>query len=1411
MPYNITSPIYPVLDKFGYALLRKEHLIIQTMNKPQSSLIFRCFLVLTLLGIASVQVGYAQDCVVIAGPNQVVSQVNAVLMDANAAPVDGLGTWSRLSGPSSVIIADVNDPQTQLLDLVPGDYIFEWTVSGSSCDTASDVVGITVQGIDLEMEIVASNTEPDIGEVVTFTVNMSNFGDIDATNVVVEYFVPSGYSNIAAIDNAGSVDGSQKITWSSISVPVGSNTVSLSFNATVQTPTGTIGEYTHIAEVIYADQMDVDSSANNDDGDQSEDDEDNIDAAPVQADLSLSKSVVGGNMSPYVDSQTSFEISVTNNGPHDATNVQVQDQLMSGFSFDSYSSTSGTYDPITGIWEIGTVGNGTTETLTILVDVNASGNYTNTSQVIASDAFDIDSTPNNTIPAEDDQDNIVLTPEPVIDLSLTKTIDKSPPLVSDNVRFTLTVTNDGPSVATSVQVMDLLPSGYTYVSDDGGGAYNEITGIWSLGPLASGDNASLNILANVNASGDYDNMAEIIGHDQTDIDSSPNNNILGEDDQDEVSVVPEPLVDISVTKAVDQIIPEVGEEILFTVTVQNDGPSDATNIVVTDVLSTGYQLVSSNPSIGTYNSTNGSWVVGDLANGASETLEITVEVLPTGNYTNTAELTNVSEMDVDSSPNNNNESEDDQQTIEPIVIPVADLLLQKSVNVLSPYVGQDVIFTINITNLGPSEATGVAVMDLLPDGYTYVSHGTTAGNYNESSGMWNLNGNLEDTTTETLTIVATVNNTGDHFNVTEVFSSDQYDPNSIPNNNNIFENDQDNAGTTPVPSADLNLDISVDNASPDVGTEIVFTITLTNEGPSDAIGIVVENTLPDGFTYVSDNSGGLFNSSNGIWSVGNLALESQIELQLIAEVNPSGDYTASTELINAIFFDIDSTPGNNALSEDDQDEQTVVPRHVADISVFKTVSDMNPEVGEEIFFTVEVNNDGPNDAFGLIIEDELRNGYQFVSATTSAGNYDEIAGSWDLPSLTNASTETLEIRVIVLASGEYRNRAELIASDTFDPDSTPNNNLGSEDDQSIVIPVPGGLSDLSLSKTVDNTNPNVGDVVRFVLSVTNNGPSDARNVEVTDMLPMGYTYQSHTSTAGIYNQATGIWRINRTILNLDTESLEILAVVNAPTGAENEYLNEAFVSSSLYPDPDSDPSTGIGEDDFADSIADDDEASVFVVPQTADIAITKSVNNAMPNIGDEVVFEITVTNQGLDDATHIGIQEELPLGYQFISSETTVGTYDFENSFWEIESLAVTETATLLLTVEVMDIDDYVNRASLVFVDQWDTSETNNEAEAFVDPSCLVVYNEFSPNGDGINDYFKIDCLGHYPNNTLQVYNRWGNIVFQTKSYKNNWNGTPNGRAMVQPEDQLPVGTYYYVLDLGDGSEPRTDWLYLNR
>ncbi len=120
-----------------------------------------------------------------------------------------------------------------------------------------------------------------------------------------------------------------------------------------------------------------------------------------------------------------------------------------------------------------------------------------------------------------------------------------------------------------------------------------------------------------------------------------------------------------------------------------------------------------------------------------------------------------------------------------------------------------------------------------------------------------------------------------------------------------------------------------------------------------------------------------------------------------------------------------------------------------------------------------------------MIEDLLGSGYQFISSTPSVGVYDENIGSWDVGDLNNGTTATLSIIVEVLPSGSYANIAELIALDTFDPDSNPDNNIDSEDDQQTVNPVPTGLADLSLSKTVNNTSPNVGDTVEFTINLLN--------------------------------------------------------------------------------------------------------------------------------------------------------------------------------------------------------------------------------------------------------------------------------------------------------------------------------------
>jgi len=263
-----------------------------------------------------------------------------------------------------------------------------------------------------------------------------------------------------------------------------------------------------------------------------------IGAEQAVADLSLAKIVDNGT--PDVGSNVVFTLTVSNAGPSDASGVEVTDLLPSGYTYVS-DDGGGSYVSGTGVWTAGNVAASGSATLNITATVNAAGVYLNTSEVTAAIEGDSDSTPNNGVTTEDDYAEVSTTPSAVADLSLTKIIDNGAPNVGSNVVFTLTVTNDGPSDATGVQVTDLLPSGYTYVSDDGAGAYDSGTGVWTVGTVAVGTPDVLNITAEVNGSGNYDNVAEVTASDSSDPDSTPGNSVPAEDDQDSVGVTRQPL------------------------------------------------------------------------------------------------------------------------------------------------------------------------------------------------------------------------------------------------------------------------------------------------------------------------------------------------------------------------------------------------------------------------------------------------------------------------------------------------------------------------------------------------------------------------------------------------------------------------------------------------------------------------------------------------------------------------------------------------------------------------------------------------------------------------------------------------------------------------------------------------------
>jgi len=213
----------------------------------------------------------------------------------------------------------------------------------------------------------------------------------------------------------------------------------------------------------------------------------------------------------------------------------------------------------------------------------------------------------------------------------------------------------------------------------------------------------------------------------------------------------------------------------------------------------------------------------------------------------------------------------------------------------------------------------------------------------------------------------------------------------------------------------------------------------------------------------------------------------------------------------------------------------------------------------------------------------------------------------------------------------------------------------------------------------------------------------------------------------------------------------------------------------------------------------------------SDITITKTVSNPTPMIDDNVVFTITVTNNGQSQFLDIIVREQLPSGYQYVNSNASVGNYSNVTGLWTIPVLSQGQSATLTVTVKVLATGDYMNTATVDMSDPVDSDTTNNTASIAAEPLCLTVYNEFSPNSDGDNDLFRIDCIENYPNNILNVYNRYGVEVYRKRAYQNDWDGTANVNSPINQDNKLPTGTYYYTLDLGDGSKAKTGWIYIIR
>lgn len=280
--------------------------------------------------------------------------------------------------------------------------------------------------------------------------------------------------------------------------------------------------------------------------------------------------------------------------------------------------------------------------------------------------------------------------------------------------------------------------------------------------------------------------------------------------------------DVAVLVSVDNASPNVGDTVMFTVTVVNGGPDTATNVSVRDELPSGLQFIASISSQGTYNSSSGVWTVGTVSvgGGGVQTLRLEGKVVSSSTQVDAASATADQ-----SDPNPGNNSASAGETPQR-----ANLGLAQRVDSPTPRAGQIVTFTVTLRDNGPDQATNVTVHDMLPPGLAFISAAPSQGTYSSGTGDWTV-GTVSATTPQTLSLLARYNGPGRVVNTATVSHADQFDPDPT-----------DNSSSLTVPRTPTQI-VVASSANPSVsGQPLGFTATVSPAPDGGSVTLTVDGT-----------------------------------------------------------------------------------------------------------------------------------------------------------------------------------------------------------------------------------------------------------------------------------------------------------------------------------------------------------------------------------------------------------------------------------------------------------------------------------------------------------------------------------------------------------------------------------------
>jgi uncharacterized repeat protein (TIGR01451 family) len=518
-------------------------------------------------------------------------------------------------------------------------------------------------------------------------------------------------------------------------------------------------------------------------------------------------------------------------------------------------------------------------------------------------------------------------------------------------------------------------------------------------------------------------------------------------------------------------------------------------------------------------------------------------------------------------------------------------------------------------------------------------------------------------------------------------------------------------------SADLGITKTVDNATPAAGGTVVFTLTVTNHGPNNATGVVVNDPLPDGLTYVSDTGAGAYDPVNtGLWTIGALANGASATLHITVTADSTDPIENVAEITAAT--PLDPNAANNRAVVDLQ-----APRS-ADLALTfgANVTTVNP--GGSIVYTLTVKNNGQDPGYSVDVLEAFPSFPTLApgSFTVSQGVYNPATGHWSLASLPVGDSATLSFTVTAPnIAGNLVNNASTSSSKALviHPKAADPNPVDNSATVTVMVLSP---STLTATKSVTGSFVEAG-AITYTVVVSNSGAFDQHDNpghEVTDVLPAQLTLVSASATSGTAVATVGTNTVtwDGGVVAGGSVTITIHATVKSGTATQT-VTNTANVAYDANGD-------GTNEA-AATSTAPGGGATSFVVVSPASIGThTKSVSGTFTE-GGTVTYTVVISNPSASaqlDNPGDEFTDVLPTGLTLVSAGATAGTATADAPTRTVHwngSIAAGGSVTITITalVNTGTAGQTLSNQGTVFFDA-DGNGTNESSVLTDDPSTAT-------------------------------------------------------------------------------------------